>query len=84
MALRTYSKVRLNCEIEPDFRRIDADAIWEEFSIGAEHLTLWERVATASNGSGVRAGPQLYAAGKVTRLHEQGIGADPGVDEAEG
>lgn len=43
-ALRTHEKVRLYYETSADFA-LDAGAAWEDFKVGMEHFTRWERVA---------------------------------------
>ncbi len=48
-ALRTHDKVRLYYETDADFAGLEAGAMWEDFKIGVEHLTRWERVAVVTD-----------------------------------
>lgn len=48
-ALNEHPKVRLYYETAADFTGIDADAVWEDFMIGMEHLTRWERMAVITD-----------------------------------
>jgi stage II sporulation SpoAA-like protein len=48
-ALKRHDKVRLYYETSADFAGIDPGAIWEDFKVGMEHLTRWERVAVVTD-----------------------------------
>jgi SpoIIAA-like len=48
-ALKRNYKVRLYYETAADFAGIDPGAIWEDFKVGMEHLTRWERVAVVTD-----------------------------------
>ncbi len=48
-ALNAHAKIRLYYEIGPDFRSIEPAAMWEDFTIGMEHLSRWERVAVVTD-----------------------------------
>lgn len=48
-ALLTHEKVRLYYETARDFAGIDPGAVWEDFKIGMEHLTRWERIAVVTD-----------------------------------
>jgi hypothetical protein len=48
-ALRTNNKVRLYYETDADFAGLEPSAMWEDFKIGVEHLTRWERVAVVTD-----------------------------------
>ncbi len=48
-ALQTHDKVRLYYETSADFVGIDPGAMWEDFKVGMEHLTRWERVALVTD-----------------------------------
>jgi SpoIIAA-like len=48
-ALAKGEKVRLYYELGSAFTGIDARAAWEDFKIGLEHLTRWERVAVVTD-----------------------------------
>jgi len=48
-ALERHQKVRLYYETAADFAGIDAGAVWEDFKVGMEHLTRWERAAVVTD-----------------------------------
>lgn len=48
-ALAGHGRPRLYYELGTEFAGIDADAILEDFKIGMEHLTRWERVAIVTD-----------------------------------
>ena len=48
-ALERHRKVRLYYETAADFAEIDPGAVWEDFKVGMEHLTRWERVAVVTD-----------------------------------
>jgi SpoIIAA-like len=48
-ALKKQDKVRLYYETAADFAGIAPGAIWEDFKVGMEHLTRWERVAVVTD-----------------------------------
>ena len=48
-ALEKHKRVRLYYETAADFSGIDPGAMWEEFKVGMEHLTRWERVAVVTD-----------------------------------
>jgi len=48
-ALLTHEKVRLYYETAGDFAGVDLGAAWEDFRVGMEHLTRWERIAVVSD-----------------------------------
>ena len=48
-ALQRQDKVRFYYETAADFAGIDPGAIWEDFKVGMEHLTRWERVAVVTD-----------------------------------
>ncbi len=50
-ALKAHDKVRLYYEIGEDFSGMEAGAMWEDFKVGIEHLTRWERIAVVSDVS---------------------------------
>jgi hypothetical protein len=47
-ALETHKKVRLYYETA-EFDGIDSGAMWEDFKVGMEHLTRWERFAIVTD-----------------------------------
>jgi hypothetical protein len=60
-ALRKQNKVRLYVEIAEDFLGIDPGAIWEDFKIGMEYLTRWERVAVVTDVEWIKHTMRLFS-----------------------
>jgi len=48
-ALQTHDKVRLYYETGADFAGIAPGATWEDYKVGMEHFTRWERVTVVTN-----------------------------------
>ncbi len=48
-ALKKPGKVRLYYETAADFTGFEVGAMWEDFKVGIEHFTRWERVAIVSD-----------------------------------
>lgn len=48
-ALKRHNKIRLYYELGPQFSEIAAGAAWEDFKVGVEHLTHWERAAIVTD-----------------------------------
>ena len=48
-ALEKHKRIRLYYETAADFSGIDPGAMWEDFKVGMEHLTRWERVAVVTD-----------------------------------
>ncbi len=59
-ALRHNQKVRLYYETDADFKGFDAGAMWEDFKIGMEHLSRWERVAVVSDVEWIRHATKFF------------------------
>jgi len=53
-ALAAHDKVRLYYEVAADFDGIEPSAAWQDFKIGMEHLTRWERMAVVSDVDWIR------------------------------
>lgn len=53
-ALSRHGKVRLYYELGASFAGIDAEAAWEDFKIGLEHLSRWERMAVVTDVRWIR------------------------------
>ncbi len=53
-ALSRHAKVRLYYELGPGFVGIDASAAWEDFKVGVEHLSRWERMAVVTDVPWIR------------------------------
>ena len=60
-ALEKHKRVRLYYETSTDFEGIDPGAIWEDFKIGMEHLTRWERVAVVTDVEWIRQTMRLFS-----------------------
>jgi SpoIIAA-like len=60
-ALRTHGKVRLYYETEADFAGIDAGAAWEDFKIGVEHFTRWDRVAVVTDVAWIKHAVRFFS-----------------------
>jgi SpoIIAA-like len=58
-ALRTHPKVRLYYETGPDFS-LDPAAAWEDFKVGMENITRWERVAVVTDVGWIKQAVQLF------------------------
>lgn len=52
--LSRQGRVRLYYELGDDFSEMDAGAVWEDFKIGFEHLSRWERIAVVTGVGWVR------------------------------
>jgi SpoIIAA-like len=48
-ALRKHRKVRLYYETGADFAGLDLGAAWEDFKVGMESITRWERIAVVTD-----------------------------------
>ncbi|MGA3128693.1 MAG: STAS/SEC14 domain-containing protein [Candidatus Korobacteraceae bacterium] len=48
-ALKRYDKIRLLYKTSAGFTGYAAGAVWEDFKIGVEHPTRWERVAVVTD-----------------------------------
>jgi hypothetical protein len=53
-ALKSQGKMRLYYETAGDFTGIDGGAVWEDFKVGMEHLTRWERIAVVTDVEWIR------------------------------
>ncbi|MFX1670751.1 STAS/SEC14 domain-containing protein [Paraburkholderia sp. A2WS-5] len=47
--LKTHRKVRCYFEVGPEFSGMDPGAAWEDFKLGVQHLTQWERMAVVTD-----------------------------------
>jgi hypothetical protein len=59
-ALARHNRVRLYYEIAADFSGIEPGAMWEDFKVGMEYLTRWERVAVVTDVEWIRHTIQLF------------------------
>ncbi len=53
-ALRRGGGIRCYYELGSQYSGIDAGAVWEDFKLGIEHLTRWERVAVVTDVEWIR------------------------------
>lgn len=53
-ALARHGKVRLYYELGSSFDGIDASAAWEDFKLGLEHLSRWEKMAVVTDVRWIR------------------------------
>jgi hypothetical protein len=60
-ALTTHQRIRLYYELGPDFAGIDPGAMWEDFKVGVEHLTRWERAAVVTDVEWIKQGLRLFS-----------------------
>ena len=59
-ALAKHERVRLYYELGPDFAGIDPGAMWEDFKIGVEHLTHWERAVVVTDVEWIKQAVRLF------------------------
>lgn len=59
--LKTPGQVRLYYEIGADFEGIDAGAVVEDFKVGVEHLSRWERMTVVSDVDWIRTAVRAFA-----------------------
>jgi hypothetical protein len=59
-ALEKHRKVRLYYETPADFAGIDPSAVWEDFKVGMQHLTRWERVAVVTDVEWIKHATMLF------------------------
>jgi hypothetical protein len=60
-ALESNDKVRLLYEAGPEFDGVDAGAAWEDFKLGMEHLSRWERVALITDIEWIAHATRLFS-----------------------
>jgi len=48
-ALAQHDKIRVYYEIGGEFEGIDPGAVWEDFKVGIEYLSRWERAAIVTD-----------------------------------
>jgi SpoIIAA-like len=54
LTLKRHPKICCYYELGSKFSGMEAGAIWEDFKIGVEHLTRWERVAVVTDVDWIR------------------------------
>ena len=59
--LRSHNKIRLYYETGEDFAGFDPGAMWEDFKVGVEHLTRWEKVAVVTDTDWISKAVHFFA-----------------------
>jgi hypothetical protein len=59
-ALKKHDKLRLYYETAGDFQ-IEPGAMWEDFKVGMEHLTRWERMAVVTDIDWIKHTMQFFS-----------------------
>ena len=54
LTLKRHTNIRCYYELGAQFSKMEPGAIWEDFKIGIEHLSRWERVAIVSDVEWIR------------------------------
>ena len=54
LTLKRHPKIRCYYELGREFSSMEAGAMWEDFKIGVEHLSRWERVAVVTDIDWIR------------------------------
>jgi hypothetical protein len=60
LALRRYPKIRLYYDLGARFSQMEPGAMWEDFKIGVEHISRWERVAIVTDVEWVRHATNVF------------------------
>ncbi len=60
-ALQSHKKVRLYYQTSSDFSGIQPGAMWEDFKVGVEHLTHWERFAVVTDIDWIKHTMQFFS-----------------------
>lgn len=60
-ALQSSDKVRLLYEVGSDFEAYDPGAAWEDFKVGMEHFSRWERIAVITDIEWIKHAMQLFS-----------------------
>jgi SpoIIAA-like len=58
--LSRHKKVRIYCEIAPDYVGLDPGAVWEDTKVGFSHLRDWERAAMVTDVEWMRHAAKLF------------------------
>jgi SpoIIAA-like len=59
-ALARHRKVRFYYELGREFSGMEGGAMWEDFKVGMEHITRWERIAVVSDVEWIRHGVNAF------------------------
>ena len=60
-AFRAHENIRLYYETGADFAGIDPGAIWDDFKVGMEHLTRWQRIAVVTDVEWIRHAVRFFS-----------------------
>jgi hypothetical protein len=60
-ALRPHDKIRLYYETDADFAGLDPGALWDDFKVGMEHLTRWQRIAVVTDVDWIRHAVRFFS-----------------------
>jgi hypothetical protein len=60
-AVKQRQKLRLYFQIDPDFNGMEPSAMWEDFKLGVQDASRWERVALVTDIEWIRNGLKLFA-----------------------
>jgi SpoIIAA-like len=60
-ALTSHDKIRLLYETGPEFDGVDTGAAWEDFKVGMEHFSRWERIAVITDVSWIGFATRLFS-----------------------
>jgi hypothetical protein len=61
-ALQRHSTIRCYYELGRDFADFDLGAMWENFRLGVEHLTRWDRIAIVTDLDWIAHATQFFRA----------------------
>jgi len=59
-ASRRHRKIRCYYELGPEFSSMDSGALWQDFKLGMENLSRWERVAVVTDVEWIRASMRVF------------------------
>jgi SpoIIAA-like len=54
-------KVRLLCQLGPEFEGFESAAVWDDAKLGLRHLGGWERVAIVTDVQWIRVAAKVFA-----------------------
>lgn len=60
-AIEHHKRMRLFYRVGPEFRGIDAAAVWDDIKVGFAHLTQWERLAVVTDLEWIRLTVKAFA-----------------------
>jgi len=60
LTLKRYPKIRCYYNLGPQFSEMEPGAMWEDFKIGVEHISRWERVAIVTDVEWIRHATNVF------------------------